>query len=60
MNCLDWEERIALHSGGDLTGAEADAVERHLADCAACQVFWSGLRQTLEELFMVHYGEAPR
>ena len=50
MNCLDWEERIALYAGGDLTGAEAAEVERHVADCAGCQVFWSGLRETLAEL----------
>ena len=57
MNCLDWEERIALHAGGDLRGAEADAVERHIADCAGCQVFWSGLRETLAGLRESHAEE---
>jgi anti-sigma factor RsiW len=57
MNCLDWEERIALYAGGDLTGAEAAEVERHVADCAGCQVFWSGLRETLSELRESHAEE---
>jgi anti-sigma factor RsiW len=47
MNCRDWEERIALHAGGDLSAAEAQAVERHVADCAGCQMLLSGLRESL-------------
>jgi hypothetical protein len=47
MNCREWEERIA----GDLDDA---AAARHLADCPGCQVFASGLRQTLEELRRAH------
>jgi hypothetical protein len=47
MNCLDWEERIALHAGGDATAAEAETVERHLRECAGCQAFWSGLKESL-------------
>jgi len=54
MNCIEWEERIARHAGGDLEGPEADAVELHLADCAGCQVFWSGLREALGELRESH------
>jgi hypothetical protein len=54
MNCADWEERIALHAGEDLKREEAAEVERHLADCPGCQVFWSGMRQTLAELQEVH------
>ncbi len=37
MSCRDWEERIALHAGGDLTQEEAAAVDRHLAECAQCR-----------------------
>jgi len=37
MSCGAWEERIALFAGGDLAGAEAAEVERHLAECAACR-----------------------
>ena len=37
MNCKDWEERIALQAGGDLTLEEAAAVDHHLADCAQCR-----------------------
>ena len=54
MNCMDWEERIALYAGGDSEGAEAAAVERHIADCPGCQVFWSGLRETLGQLRETH------
>ena len=57
MNCLDWEERIALYAGGDLADPEAPAVERHIADCPGCQVFWSGLRETLGQLREAHAEE---
>jgi anti-sigma factor RsiW len=57
MNCPNWEERIALHAGGDLDGAEAVEVERHLADCPGCQVFWSGMRGTIADLRKTHAGE---
>lgn len=47
MSCRDWEERIALYVGGDLAPAEAQAVERHVAECAGCQLLLSGLRESL-------------
>jgi anti-sigma factor RsiW len=47
MNCVDWEERVALYAGGDLAAVEAQAVERHVAECSACQVLLSGLRGSL-------------
>ena len=47
MNCAEWEERIALHAGGELTDG---SVERHLAECPGCQVFASGMRQTVAAL----------
>ncbi len=50
MNCRDWEEQLALHVGGDLAPKEAAEVERHLAGCAGCQVFWSGMKESLELL----------
>ncbi len=37
MNCVDWEERIALYSGGDLV-APAE-VEGHVAVCPECGAF---------------------
>ena len=58
MNCVEWETRVALHAGGDLTGAEAVAVERHLGECSGCQAFWSGLRESLAVLLAAH-AEAP-
>jgi anti-sigma factor RsiW len=54
MNCSDWEERIALHAGGDLPPAEAAEVERHLRECAGCQVLASGLEQSLALLKEAH------
>jgi len=59
MNCADWEERIALYAGGDLAGVEAERVQRHLAECPGFQVFWSGLKETLEELRETHQMEIP-
>jgi hypothetical protein len=56
MNCAEWEERIALHAGGDLAGAEAADVDSHLAGCPACRVFWSGMRGTLADLQEGHSG----
>ncbi len=56
MNCLEWEERVALHVGGDLRDS---AVEEHLADCAGCQVFASGLQWTLAGLKAAHAQEIP-
>lgn len=50
MNCREWEERIA----SDL---DDSAVARHVADCAGCQVFASGLRQALAELRAAHKEE---
>jgi anti-sigma factor RsiW len=58
MNCVEWEARVALHAGGDLAGAEAVEVERHLAECAACQLLWSGVRKSLAVLQAAH-GELP-
>jgi hypothetical protein len=50
VNCQEWEERIA----GDLEDA---AVTEHVAECPGCQVFASGLRQTLAELRSTHAEE---
>jgi len=55
MNCSHWEERIALHAGGDLPPAEAVEVERHLRECAGCQVLASGLKQSLVLLREAHH-----
>ena len=54
MYCQDWEERIALHAGGDLAAAEAAAVERHLAACAECRAFRSAMSESLELLREAH------
>ena len=58
MNCVEWEERVALHAGGDLAGGEAAEVERHLGECPGCQVMWSGLRDDLAVMRAAH-AESP-
>ena len=58
MNCVEWEERVALYAGGDLAAEETAGVERHLGECAGCQVFASGMKQALETLREAH-GETP-
>ena len=47
MNCVEWETRVALYAGGDLAGADAMDVERHLEECSACQSLSSGVRESL-------------
>ena len=59
MNCMEWEERVALHAGGDLAGGEAEEVERHLADCPECQGFWSGMLEALATLQDAHADDVP-
>jgi hypothetical protein len=58
MNRVEWETRVALHAGGDLTGGEAAEVERHLGECSGCQILWSGVRESLAVLRAAH-GEVP-
>jgi hypothetical protein len=58
MNCVEWEERVAMHAGGDVAGAGALEVERHLAECSACQMLWSGIRESLAVLREAH-AELP-
>ncbi|MEO8596920.1 MAG: zf-HC2 domain-containing protein [Candidatus Solibacter sp.] len=54
MNCAEWEERVVLHAGGDLAGAEASAVDRHLGECARCRMFFRGVRDSLAILQASH------
>jgi len=54
MNCANWEERIALYAGGELAAAKAAEVERHLAECAGCQVFASGLKGSMSLVREAH------
>ena len=54
MNCKEWEERIALYAGGDVTPAETASVEKHMADCAQCRSFAAKLREQLSMLRAVH------
>ena len=54
MNCTEWEEKIALYTGGELTGHAAAEVEEHFGQCVGCQVFASGMRQSLDWLKSAH------
>lgn len=54
MNCVEWEDRVSLYAGGDLPAAEMGGVERHLADCPGCQIFLSGVTQSLALLRELH------
>ena len=46
MNCIAWEERVALYAGGD----PAEGVEEHLAECADCRAFCAEIRESLAVL----------
>jgi hypothetical protein len=50
MNCVDWEERIALYESGDLAPVE---VEGHLANCPACRLFLEELEANATALAML-------
>src|SRR5262249_58823800 len=53
MNCSQVRERLPGLLYGDLSAAEADGVEKHLAACAACQrehVALHGVRRALDTL----------
>lgn len=50
MSCLEWQEAIALHAGGDLRGTQAAGVERHLEQCAACRSLATRVREMLDAL----------
>jgi len=54
MNCHGMEERISLYAGGDLRPEEAAGVERHVAECAGCQLLLSGLWESLRLLREAH------
>ena len=43
MRCAGFEERIVGYLGGDLTPAEALAVEQHLRACTDCAELARGL-----------------
>jgi anti-sigma factor RsiW len=53
------EEVIMAYLDGELAGDEADQVERHLADCAACAGVADGLRQTSAALTRWDTGPVP-
>jgi hypothetical protein len=57
MNCQECEEAIALYAGGDLDGRWCLEVERHLAGCAGCQSFASGMAVWLEEARAAHHED---
>jgi hypothetical protein len=54
MNCIGWEERVALYAGDDLVDSD---MERHLAECAACREFCAEIRAMLTSLREEHGAE---
>jgi hypothetical protein len=54
MNCKNWEERIALYSGGDPGPTSGADIERHLVECAGCRTFANGIKHGLELLRSAH------
>jgi anti-sigma factor RsiW len=50
MNCSRWEEKLALHAGGDLEPADAAQIESHLRDCESCRSLFDDIRQSLAML----------
>jgi anti-sigma factor RsiW len=54
MSCTDWEERIALHAGGDLPQAEVAEVEAHLAACEGCRAVAAAYGAGIEWLRDAH------
>jgi anti-sigma factor RsiW len=59
MNCPDWQERIALYAGGDLSEREAADVGRHLADCGQCREFLEGIEASQAFVREVHQENVP-
>ena len=57
MNCESRRESIALYAGGDLSAAESQAVERHLAECVECAALEAELRA--DRALVVADFEAP-
>lgn len=43
--CVELNELVSALADGELTGAEKERVERHLADCAECRAFVSACRR---------------
>jgi anti-sigma factor RsiW len=56
MTCRNWEERIALHAGGDLPAAETAALEAHLAECEECRGAAGAYSSGFELLREAHGG----
>ena len=52
--CKQWQERIALAAGGDLSGAEQAVLDRHLAGCPPCAAELAAVQQSLEVLVEAH------
>jgi hypothetical protein len=57
VNCTEWEEQVVLYAGGDLNAPAAAEVERHIAECPGCQLFASGLAESLACIRAAHEAE---
>ncbi len=50
------DEQLALYVGGDLTGEEADIVEKHLHDCVGCRTLFTEF-QDMQGSLLASLGE---
>ena len=49
-DCRDYQDRLAAYAASDLSGAERDAVMRHVDGCPACALEVDGYRRVIETL----------
>ena len=48
--CMRYEEDLVLHYYGEIAEKERDRIERHLAECDACRMFFADLRRLLPQI----------
>jgi len=54
MKCRDARGLLSDYVDGELPGAKAERLQRHLADCDGCRDEWEGLRRTVR--LVAHLG----
>jgi hypothetical protein len=59
MSCSQWEDKVALYTGGDLEAAEAAEISGHLAACPDCRSLSEALRQDREEMEALTRASEP-
>jgi hypothetical protein len=59
LQCPEAKRLFSPYLDGAVTGTEMLALERHLAECSACERHYSGLRETQRMLVSVGRPKAP-